>query len=111
MPFTAESTRQQPFGVTFLIGINIAMAAALVFAWPTLAPRLAAPFGWAFGHTISTQLSIWEVPFLLMWLIPLLLAMMGHLLDGYEQTGWAYVALMIPLVTLTATISLFRVFG
>ena len=111
MPSTSDLTRQQPFAVTFLAGLNAAATALLVFAWPTLAPKLAAPFSWAFGHAISTQLSIWELPFMLMWLVPLLAAVGGWVLDSFDQTKWALLVLALPMMITIATMTLFKFFG
>lgn len=104
-------TRQQPFAVTVLMFINFGCSAALIFAWPDLAPRLAAPFGWAFGKAIATKLSIWELPFMLMWIVPAGSAIAGWILDSFEQTNWALIVLVLPLATMAATMVMFKVLG
>ena len=111
MTSTSDIGRQTPISITFLVAINAFIGSVLLYAWPTLAPKLAAPFGWAFGKAISTQLSIWEPPFMLMWVVPFLAAGIGFVLDKFEQTGWAVLVLVLPSVTTLATILLFRIFG
>lgn len=111
MTSSSDLARQQPYYIILLAVINGIATAALVFAWPILAPKLAAPFGWAFGKAISTQLSIWELPFMLLWVIPLTAAVAGWILDAFEETGWAALIMSLPLVTMVATLTLFRLFG
>lgn len=111
MTSSSDLTRQQPAIISLLVGINALAAAALVFGWPILAPKFAAPFGWAFGKAISTQLSIWELPFMLMWAIPLAVAVAGWIIDMFNETKWAAFVLSLPLVTMVATLTLFRLFG
>lgn len=107
MPFTADTTRQQPFAVTFLVGWNLAVASAMFFAWPVLAPKAAAPFSWAFGRAIGAQLSVWDLPFMLMWLVPAAAAAIGWFLDTFEHDKSAFVVLVMPTVIAVATFTLF----
>lgn len=109
MPFTAETTRPQPIAVTFLIGWNVAIATAMFVAWPTLAPKAAAPFSWAFGRAIGAQLSVWELPFMLMWVVPAAAAAIGWVLDSFEQSAAAYITLLMPTVVAAATFILFGI--
>jgi hypothetical protein len=111
MPYTADTSRQVPYSVLALAGINCLIGAGVLFAWPALAPRLAGPIGWAFGHSLSTYLPVWEMPFLMMWASPFAIAAAGWLLDAVDHTPWAIALLLLPPAAIATTMVLFRHFG
>ena len=92
-----------------LMGVNIGFAVCVQWGWTFVYMLLGEAMSWATWRALGMMPDIFEYPYIMLWLLPMLAVLVARVLAEAGSSRGAHAATLVPLIFFSLIIGLYHI--